>query len=65
MMRESHPGLREKQMLEQIRKDFRNHPDNPFNQVHASYDASKEELAAMREEERAKKEKRLAGGSTS
>jgi hypothetical protein len=58
-------GLTRQQKILQIQKEFKKHPDNPFNQVSAAYNASKEELAALREEERLKKEKRLAGGSSS
>ena len=53
-------GLRRNQKIDHIRKEFEKHPDNPFNQVSASYDASKDELAALRESEKLKKEKRLA-----
>lgn len=54
-------GLRRNQKIEQIRKEFEKHPDNPFNQVTASYNASKDELKAIQEAEKQKKEKRLAG----
>jgi hypothetical protein len=54
-------GLRRQQKIDQIRKEFEKHPDNPFNQVSASYDMSKEEMAALREAEKDKKEKRLVG----
>ncbi|PSK41848.1 hypothetical protein B9Z65_9234 [Elsinoe australis] len=54
-------GLRRNQKVDQIRKEFEKHPDNPFNQVHASFDASKEDLKEMREKEREKIEGRLAG----
>lgn len=54
-------GLRQNQKKEKIRKEFEKHPDNPFNQVTARYDASKEELAALKEQERAKIESRLGG----
>lgn len=52
-------GLRQNQKKERIRKEFEKSPDNPFNQVTARFDATKEELAAIREEEKAKIEKRL------
>ena len=52
-------GLRQNQKKERLRKEFEKHPDNPFNQVTARYDATKEELDAIREQERAKIEKRL------
>jgi len=57
-------GLRRQQKVDQIRKEFEKHPDNPFNQVSAAYNASKDELADLKEGERLKKEKRLAGSSS-
>jgi hypothetical protein len=56
-------GLRRNQKIEQIRKEFEKHPDNPFNQVTATYNASREDMAAIREAEQSKKEKRLGGGN--
>ena len=56
-------GLRRNQKIEQIRKEFEKHPDNPFNQVTASFDATREEIAALKDAERAKKEQRLGGAS--
>jgi hypothetical protein len=56
-------GLRKNQKVMQIRKEFEKHPDNPFNQVSAAYNASKDELKAIQEAEKAAKEKRLAGSS--
>lgn len=54
-------GLRRNQKIEQIRKEFEKHPDNPFNQVSGSYNMSKEEMAQLKEGERARKESLLAG----
>ncbi|KAK7518353.1 coiled-coil domain-containing protein [Phyllosticta citriasiana] len=54
-------GLRRNQKIDQIRKEFEKHPDNPFNQVSASYNATREEVAEIKQQERAKVEKRLAG----
>ena len=54
-------GLRRQQKIDQIRKEFDKHPDNPFNQVAATYNMSKEEIAALRESEKDKTEQRLAG----
>jgi hypothetical protein len=54
-------GLRRNQKMIQIRKEFEKHPDNPFNQVTASYNASKDEMKDIQEAEKAAKEKRLAG----
>lgn len=56
-------GLRRNQKIEQIRKEFEKHPDNPFNQVSAAYNASKDELKEIQAAEKAAKEKRLAGSS--
>ncbi|KAK3707122.1 hypothetical protein LTR37_012291 [Vermiconidia calcicola] len=52
-------GLRRNQKIEQIRKEFEKHPDNPFNQVAATFNMSKEEIAALKESEREKKESLL------
>lgn len=54
-------GLRRNQKIDQIRKEFEKHPDNPFNQVNASYNATREEMAAIRDSVKEGKEKRLAG----
>lgn len=56
-------GLRRNQKIEQIRKEFEKHPDNPFNQVSAAYNSSKDEMKAIKETEKDKKEKRLAGNN--
>lgn len=56
-------GLRRQQKIDQIRKEFEKHPDNPFNQVSASYNMTKEEIAALKEGERTKKELRLGGNA--
>ncbi|KAJ4300340.1 hypothetical protein N0V88_003013 [Collariella sp. IMI 366227] len=52
-------GLRLNQKKERIKKEFERSPENPFNQVTASYDASKEELAQLRQQEKTKIESRL------
>ncbi|CAD0100878.1 unnamed protein product, partial [Aureobasidium mustum] len=54
-------GLRRQQKIEQIRKEFEKHPDNPFNQANASYNSTREDLQNIREGEKAKIEKRLGG----
>lgn len=56
-------GLRRNQKVEQIRKEFDKHPDNPKNQAAVAYNATKEELAEFKEAERLGKETRLGGGS--
>jgi hypothetical protein len=53
-------GLRLNQKKEKIKKEFERSPENPFNQLSARYDASKEELAQLKEQERSKIENRLA-----
>ncbi|KAF9808547.1 hypothetical protein IEO21_07839 [Rhodonia placenta] len=42
-LRAEHPGLRMQQYQELLYKQFQKSPENPFNQVTVSYDASKEE----------------------
>ncbi|KAH7385012.1 putative coiled-coil domain-containing protein like protein [Cadophora sp. MPI-SDFR-AT-0126] len=54
-------GLRQNQKKERIRKEFEKSEENPFNQVSARYDASKEEIKELREQEKAKIEVRLGG----
>lgn len=54
-------GLRRQQKIEQIRKEFEKHPDNPFNQVNASYNSSKQDLEQIRQSEKTKIETRLGG----
>lgn len=52
-------GLRKNQKIEKLRKEFEKSPENPFNQITAKYDASKEELAQIKEQEMTKIETRL------
>ncbi|KAH7312912.1 putative coiled-coil domain-containing protein like protein [Rhexocercosporidium sp. MPI-PUGE-AT-0058] len=52
-------GLRQNQKRERIRKEFEKSEENPFNQVSARYDASKDEIKELREQEKAKIETRL------
>ncbi|KAF2719499.1 DUF1014-domain-containing protein [Polychaeton citri CBS 116435] len=55
-------GLRRQQKIEQIRKEFEKHPDNPFNQVNAGrFDLNKDEMKQMRESNKDALESRLAG----
>lgn len=54
-------GLRLNQKKEKIKKEFEKSEENPFNQVSARFDASKEELREIREREKAKIEARLGG----
>ena len=52
-------GLRQNQKREKIRKEFEKSEENPFNQVSARYDATKEELKELKEAEKRKIEARL------
>ncbi|KAK0715756.1 hypothetical protein B0H67DRAFT_249651 [Lasiosphaeris hirsuta] len=52
-------GLRLNQKKERIRKEFEKSPENPFNQVSVDYDATKDDVAQLREAERIKTEARL------
>lgn len=54
-------GLRRQQKIDQIRKEFEKHPDNPFNQVNATYNASREDMVNIRETVKGEKERRLGG----
>lgn len=45
--------------MELCRKEFDKSDENPFNQVHVSFDASKEEVAAAKDSERKNIESRL------
>lgn len=56
-------GLRRQQKVELIRKEFEKHPDNPFNQVSARYNASRDEVKELKESMKEETENRLAGGS--
>ena len=57
-----HKGLRRQQRLEMVRKEFDKSPENPFNQVNARFDTSKDELNQIKSEERRKIEERLTSG---
>lgn len=54
-------GLRRNQKIEQIRKEFEKHPDNPFNQVAGKYNSTRGELREIADQERTKTEARLTG----
>ncbi|KAL3492863.1 hypothetical protein BJX62DRAFT_202083 [Aspergillus germanicus] len=53
------PGLRRNQRVELVKKEFEKSEENPFNQVHVAFDASRDEIAAVRDAERKKVEARL------
>lgn len=46
-VKEEHPGLRFQQYQDLLYKQFQKSKENPFNQVHVSYDATKEEKLAV------------------
>lgn len=52
-------GLRLDQRKQRIRKEFDKSPENPFNQVTAAYNATREDIKQVREDEMRKIEKRL------
>ncbi|KAL6883928.1 DUF1014 domain-containing protein [Trichoderma longibrachiatum] len=52
-------GLRLEQRKQRIRKEFDKSPENPFNQVTASYNASRDEIKDIKSQELNKIEKRL------
>ncbi|KAK6342427.1 hypothetical protein TWF718_007828 [Orbilia javanica] len=56
-------GLRQNQVKDRIRKEFEKSEENPFNQASVSFDASREEVRAVREREAGKIEKRLGDRS--
>jgi hypothetical protein len=56
-------GLRRNQKIDSIRKEFEKSEENPFNQVNASYNTSRDEIKEMRKAEKEKVEKRLVGQS--
>lgn len=57
---QENPGLRRNQRMELCRKEFEKSDENPFNQAHVAFDATREEIASVREAERKKVESRLA-----
>lgn len=60
-LEEEMKGLRRGQRIEVVRKEFEKSPENPFNQVSARFDTTKEELREIREGVREGVEGRLAG----
>ena len=57
---QEHPGLRRNQRMDLCRKEFEKSEENPFNQAHVAFDATREEIAGVRDAERKKVEGRLA-----
>lgn len=59
---EEHKGLRKNQRVEMCRKEFEKSGENPFNQVNARFDSTRDEIREMKEREREAVEERLAKG---
>ena len=57
---EENKGLRKQQRIELIKKEFEKSPENPFNQVNARFDSTREEIKELKQSEREKIEARLA-----
>ncbi|CEH18377.1 Uncharacterized conserved protein [Ceraceosorus bombacis] len=60
-IRQERPGLRKNQYENELHDEFKKHPDNPFNQLQVSYDATQEEKVEVLAKQRELNEKRLAG----
>lgn len=58
-LRKDQPGLRLQQYKDVLFKQFQKSPDNPYNQVTVSYDATKEDKVAALQADRARTEERL------
>jgi hypothetical protein len=56
---EENPGLRRQQRMDICRKEFEKSEENPFNQVHVKVNATRDEIAQVRDQERNKTEARL------
>lgn len=54
-------GLRRQQRVDLVRKEFEKSPENPFNQVSARFDSTREEIREIKAMEREKTEARLVG----
>ena len=60
-LEEEMKGLRRGQRIDVCRKEFEKSPENPFNQVSARYDTTKDELKGIKEGVRESVEGRLGG----
>ena len=60
-LEEEHKGLRKNQRVEMCRKEFEKSAENPFNQVNARFDSTREEIKDIKSREREKVEARLVG----
>lgn len=58
-IRKEQPGLRLQQYHDLLYKQFQKHPDNPFNQLTVSYDATKEDKVAALQNKKKAVEERL------
>ncbi|KAI9847438.1 MAG: hypothetical protein M1830_007360, partial [Pleopsidium flavum] len=55
-LEEEQKGLRRQQRIDIVRKEFERSAENPFNQVSARFDTSREEMAEIKKSEREKVE---------
>lgn len=60
ILKQDHPGLRLQQYNDLLYKQFQKSKENPFNQVHVSFNASKEEKLAVLQAKRDATAERLA-----
>ncbi|KAH8929308.1 DUF1014-domain-containing protein [Atractiella rhizophila] len=60
-LKKERPGMRLNQYHDILYKQFQKSPDNPFNQVTVSYDATKEEKVGALRKQREEVERRLKG----
>ncbi|MCJ1381350.1 hypothetical protein MMC17_004460 [Xylographa soralifera] len=56
-------GLRRQQRIEVVRKEFEKSPENPFNQVSARFDSTRDEVRQIKAEVKDSVEGRLGSGS--
>ncbi|MCJ1322180.1 hypothetical protein MMC15_007526 [Xylographa vitiligo] len=56
-------GLRRQQRMEVVRKEFEKSPENPFNQVSARFDSTRDEVRQIKAEVKDSVEGRLGSGS--
>ncbi|MCJ1419540.1 hypothetical protein MMC32_005895 [Xylographa parallela] len=56
-------GLRRQQRIEVVRKEFEKSPENPFNQVSARFDSTRDEVRQIKAEAKDSVEGRLGSGS--
>ncbi|KAK9469506.1 hypothetical protein V1512DRAFT_256419 [Lipomyces arxii] len=58
-LKEEHPGLRQNQMKDLIRKEFEKSEENPFNQVTVAHNATRADVAQVKQNLKEATERRL------